>query len=164
MSGGAGQSGVVVGFGSPNFLEQDAGISDDEVLTIKFLNESVNSVIVTVASTPSSESIINNKSSTVIIDAFNEAGSLIGSATKTFTGVTNGTYTVSAIGLSGLSEAIKKITVKATQHPYGGVWVEKVEFGNSCAFGQASPYNQMASVLESAKAVLIQFSDYLKRF
>lgn len=138
MSGGAGQSGVVIGFASPNFAEQDGGISDDEVLTVRFLNESAKTVSVTLASTPSSESIINNKSSTVVMDAFNEAGALLGSVTKTFTGVTNSAYTPSAIGLSVSDATIKKITLKATSHPYGGAWVEKIDFGASCSIASHS--------------------------
>lgn len=138
MSGGAGQSGVVVGFASPDFSEQDDGLSDNEMLTITLFNELPGTVTLTVASTPSSMSIINNQSSTVVMDTFDSAGNLLGSATKTFIGVTNSAYTPSTVSVSAAQTNIKKITLKATQHPYGGVWVEKITCGSGTTAGSGS--------------------------
>jgi hypothetical protein len=163
-SGGAGATGVIVGFSSPNFSEQDQGLSDSEVLTIQFLNESAKTVSVTLASSPSSEPIINNKSSTVVMEAFNDAGVSLGSATKTFTGVTNGVYTPASLGLSVSEAAIKKITLKATVHPYGGVYIEKVDFGASCSLAlRPSSPAPVGSMISSLAAILTGIADILSR-
>ena len=164
MSGGAGQSGVVIGLSSPNHAEQDQGLSDSEILTLQFLNAPVKTVSVTLASTPSSESIVNNKSSTVVTEAFNEAGTSLASGTWTFTGITNGTYTPKLVSMSLADATIKKITLKATSHPYGGVWIEKVDFGASCSVASRSSRPVLASsVVSNLSAILTSIADILAR-
>ena len=128
ISGPVGTTGVVIGDASPSFAENDQGISDNEILTVRFLNSSANSVTVTVTSTPSNVASINNIPATVIMDAYNSAGSLVTTASKTFTGVTNGVYTPTTMSISSTNFDIAKITLRTTQHPYGGVWLEDINF------------------------------------
>lgn len=128
ISGPVGTTGVIIGDASPSFAENDEGISDNEVLTLRFLNNSAKSVTVTLTSTPSNVSSINNIPTTVIIDAYNSAGNLLTTTSKTFTGVTNGAYTPTTIGVSSANFDIAKITLRATQYPYGGVWLEDINF------------------------------------
>ena len=133
ISGPVGKTGVIIGFASPSFAETHEGISDTEVLIVRFLNNSVKSAVLGLTTTPSDSSLINNVPSTVILEAYNGAGTLVASATKTFTGVTNGVYTPTTMNVSSSSFNIAKITLRTTQHPYGGVWLEDISFKVPCS-------------------------------
>lgn len=126
ISGPAGETGVVVGFASPNYNDDD-GLSDNEVLTISLLNNVlVKSAEIGLTTIPATVNSVNNVPSTVIIEAFNSAGSLVSSSTKTFTGVTNNIYTPTKINVSSAASDIAKISLKTTQHPVEGVYTEDV--------------------------------------
>ena len=132
ISGPVGVTGVIIGDASPNFLENDQGISDNEILSIRFLDTLVKSVTVRLTSTPSNVTSINNIPSTVIMEAFDTAGNLVTSVTKTFTGVTNSVYTPTTMSLSASDFNIAKITLRTTQYSYGGVWLEDISLKVRC--------------------------------
>ena len=75
---------------------------------------------------PSNVDLVNNVVSTIVTDAFDSAGNLVGTSTKTFTGVTNGAYTQTKINVTSSAANIAKIALKDTQHPYDGVYIEDV--------------------------------------
>ena len=125
MSGAVGTTGVVIGFASPNFIDY-GGLSDNEQLLFYFLNNSPKNVQFSLTSVPSNVDLVNNVVSTIVTDAFDSAGNLVGTSTKTFTGVTNGAYTPTKINVTSSAANIAKIALKATQHPYDGVYIEDV--------------------------------------
>lgn len=127
-SGPAGTTGVVIGDASPNFVENDQGISDNEILSVRFMDALTKSVTVGLTVIPSTVSLINNIPATVVLEAYDTSNNIVGTATKTFTGVTNSVYTPTTMSLSAAEFKIAKITLRATQHPYGGVWLEDVSF------------------------------------
>jgi hypothetical protein len=127
-SGPIGVTGVVIGFASPNHLEQDEGLSDNEQLAVDFLGAQLKSVEVELTVVPSDVSIINNVPATVIMEAYDSAGNQVATATKTFTGVTNSVHTPAKLSISVAEFRIAKVTLRASQHPYGGVWLEAVTY------------------------------------
>ena len=126
ISGLAGVTGVVVGFASPNFLEADSGLSDVEVLTIDFLGGPIKSAKITLTTVPSTVASVNNVPATVTIKALDAGNGVIATNTETFTGVTNGVLTPGVIGIS--ATGIARITLEASPHPAGGVYIEAVAF------------------------------------
>lgn len=129
--GSIGATGVVIGFASPSFGETDSGLSDNEVLTVHFLDSPVNLVGIELTVIPSYEPIINNIPATVFMNAFDSGGNLIASEARTFTGVTDGVYTPIVMSISTVG--IAKITLETTSHPYGGVWIESIIFDKQVA-------------------------------
>ncbi len=127
-SGPAGNTGVVIGHASPNFVENDGGISDNEILSVRFIDALVKSVTVGLTVVPSNVSLINNIPAAVTLEAYDSSNNIVGTATKTFTGVTNGAYTPTTMSLSATDFKIAKITLRTTQHPYGGMWLEDISF------------------------------------
>jgi len=128
VSGPVGKTGVVIGDGSPTFAESDQGISDNEILTINFVNSPVKSVIAGLTVTPSDVSSINNVPATVTLEAYDSSNNLVSTATKTFTGVTNGAYTPTTMTISSSSYNIARVTIRTTQYPAGGIWLEDLNF------------------------------------
>lgn len=123
-------TGVIVGNASPNYAEESIGFSDDEAINIKFLNQPVNYAKLCLVTVPSDYDIINNVPATVTIEAYDLSGQLVAANTKTFTGVTNGKYTPTNIEISTYTPCIKSVVLKVKEHPYGGVYIEDIVFGN----------------------------------
>ncbi len=128
LSGPVGKTGVVIGFASPNHLEYE-GLSDNEVLTINLLNNAkAMSAEVGLTVVPSNVQAINNVPSTIIIDALDSNGNVVATSTTTFTGVTNSVYTPQKISVASSQSNIAKFSLRATQNPYGGVYIEDVSY------------------------------------
>lgn len=124
-SGDLGMTGVIIGFASPDFSEY-AGLSDNEQLAFHLLNSSPKSVQIGLTASPSTSPSINNVASTVVADAYDAANNLVGSTTKSFTGVTNGIYTPAKINVTASTPSIAKIALRTTQYPYDGIYVEDI--------------------------------------
>jgi hypothetical protein len=125
-SGPVGITGNVVGYAAPNYGEQDTGLSDNEVLTVDFLNMLTGSLSVDLTVIPSNYAGINNVPSTVTMTAFDEFGSVVSNVTDTFIGVTNGLYTPSSISLSSSLNNIARFELSTSTVPYGGVFIEAI--------------------------------------
>lgn len=123
-------TGVIVGNASPNYAEESIGLSDDEAINIKFLNQPVNYAKLCLVTVPSDYDIINNVPATVMIEAYDSFGQLVAVKTKTFTGVTNGKYTPANIEISIDNPCIETVVMKVKEHPNGGVYIEDIVFGN----------------------------------
>lgn len=124
---GIAQTGVVLGYASPTHVNEDEGLDLGEVLTLSFLNGVLaKSVELDLTTIPSSSSVVNNVNSTVILSAWDSSGYVIATSSKSFFGVTNGTYTPSKICVAAANHQISKVTVQATANPYGGVYIETI--------------------------------------
>jgi len=128
INGPVGATGVVIGDASPSFIESDEGISDNEILSVRFIDTLTKSVTAGLTVSPSNVSSINNVPATVVLEAYDKADNLVNTATKTFTGVTNSAYTPTTMIVSSSDFNIAKIKLRATQHPVGGVWLEDLNF------------------------------------
>lgn len=131
MYGPIGDTGVIIGNASPNYVEESTGLSDDEIFNIKFLNQQVNYARLSLTTVPSDYDIINNVPSTIIIEAYDSNGKLVSTSTKTFTGVTNGKYTPDFIEISAATPCINNVVLKVNGHPYGGIYIEDITFGST---------------------------------
>jgi hypothetical protein len=127
IGGDIASTGTIIGFTSPSFLEEHWGLGTGEVLAVHFLNGVVNFVEVTLVTAPSS--VLDNIPTTVLMSAFDSSDTLIASTTKTFTGVTNGSFTPAKMNLSGTG--IAKIALETSQHVYYGVFIEEVIFDST---------------------------------
>lgn len=133
LSGSAGQTGVIIGLASPNHLEQNEGISDNEALSVNFINGPVEMAEIGLTTIPSNSDLVNNVYATVVLKAFDSTGNLVTSKTRSFMGVTGNKHTPLKVKLNAGSEIISKITIETTRVPYGGVWIESIGFKTSAA-------------------------------
>ena len=121
-------TGVVLGYLSPNFAEPEQGISDNEVLTVKFLNNAASTVTVALTVFPSAAPGIDNAPATVNLEAFDASNVSVGTQSLTFTGVTNGHYTPASITFTTGSMVVKSVTIAAPVHPLNGVFIESITY------------------------------------
>ncbi|MCH7648395.1 MAG: hypothetical protein IIA83_07305 [Thaumarchaeota archaeon] len=129
ISGSAGTTGKVIQYAAPSFAETHDGLSDNEILTIEFLNGPVNHVDVTLTVTPSTGPLINNIPSTVTMTAFDESDNIVTSSIVTFTGVTKGVLTPVHIITSSSQFDIANVTLEIDEpHVLGGVFIEALEY------------------------------------
>ena len=124
ISGSAGRTGVVIGFASPNHLEQDEGLSDNEVLTVRFLSGPVKSAGVDLV-------IINTGETRVNLKAYDVSDVLITQNSVSF----SAPYLPVKVEAVSANLGIAKITLETSGVARGGVWIEDVFFGLACGGG-----------------------------
>ncbi len=133
LSGTAGNTGEVIGYVSPNNLEADQGLSDDETIIIELTNEFAQAVELGFTVSPSTTSNSNpNIYATVGIATFDQVGGFIASQDYTLTGITNGKLTPAVITVKAPKSEISKIKIKALKYPSGGIWLKSVGATNAC--------------------------------
>ncbi|MFZ5986607.1 MAG: FlgD immunoglobulin-like domain containing protein [Bacillota bacterium] len=122
---GVDTTGNVVGFSSSNHLERDQGISDNEILSISFANGPVDMVELELTVSPALAAI--RKQAEVLINSYDANGNIIDTRTQMFIGLFNEKLKPVRIKIHPTG-GIAKVTIQAVNHPFGGVWVESLNF------------------------------------
>jgi len=125
---GTWHTGQVIQYESPDGQEKDDGLSDDETLSIHFLDSSANLIKVELVTRPSDVEDYNNIPTTVNIVGYDSHNEMIGKVTKTFTGVTNGKYTPAIVTLDNIDFRVSRISIDTSLYPPGGVYIEAIDF------------------------------------
>jgi hypothetical protein len=121
---GIARTGVIVGFVAPDYGDPDGGINIQKSLTIRFLNTRVGSASLVLVTSPSDAPEYVDIPTTVVADALDATGTVIGSATTTFIGVSNGVFTPGGVSVS--ASGIAALQLSVTAGPPGGVFLESV--------------------------------------
>jgi hypothetical protein len=121
---GIARTGVIVGFVAPDYGDPDGGINNQKSLTIRFLNTQVGSASMVVVTSPVDAPGYVDVPTTVVADALDATGTVIGSATTTFIGVSSGVFAPGVVSVS--ASGIAAIRLSVTAGPSGGVFLESV--------------------------------------
>lgn len=118
--GSIGDTGKIIQYASPSFVETHTGISDNEILTIHFLASPVKSTQITFTTSPIPSS---TGTSEVRLTAFDASNNILGITTQSFTGVTGGVLTPATVDVSTSSYQIDHVEIEPLQHVPKGVYI-----------------------------------------